>query len=83
MKIKTTSAFVLAACGLVAAASLPAGACEFHKNHVTAAVNPPPVEETVAAPATTVDPMVLADAAKAVLVPVAPREESLEAVETD
>jgi hypothetical protein len=80
MNLMTTSLTTLAAGGLLAVASVAASACDFHKNHVTAAASPV-IQEDVAAPATTVDPMRVADAAKAVLVPVAPREETL--TETD
>ena len=82
MKLMTTSVTVLAAFGMLAGAGLSAAACEFHKNHVTAAVAPPAVEEDVAASATTVDPVLLAEA-RAAIVPVAPKEEPIEASETD
>ena len=62
MKLMTTSVTALAAFGILAGASLSAAACDFHKNHVTAAVTPPATQEDVAAPASTVDPMLLADA---------------------
>ena len=49
---------------------------------MTAAVTPPVTQEDVAAPATTVDPVLLAEA-KAAIVPVAPKEEPLEETATD
>ena len=73
MKIMTTSLTTLAAFGIIAGASVAASACDFHKNHVTAAASPA-TQEDVAAPASAIDPVRLADA-QAVLVPVAPREE--------
>ena len=83
MKLMTTSVTALAACGILAGASLSAAACDFHKNHVTAAATSPASQEDVAAPASTVDPMLLADATKAAIVPVAPKEEPLEETVTD
>jgi hypothetical protein len=83
MKLMTTSVTALAAFGMIAGASLSAAACEFHKSHVTAAVTPPAAPDDVAVPATTVDPMLLADAAKSAIVPVAPKEEPLEETATD
>ena len=71
MKLMTTSVTALAAFGILAGAGLSASACEFGKG-VTAAVTPPAVSEDVTASAPTVDPMLLADASKAMLVPVAP-----------
>jgi hypothetical protein len=82
MKLMTTSVTALAAFGMLAGAGASATACEFHKSHVTAAVAPPVTQEDVAAPATTVDPVLLAEA-RAAMVPVAPKEESIEATETD
>jgi hypothetical protein len=83
MKLMTTSVTALAAFGILAGASLSAAACDFHKNHVTAAVTPPATQEEVMVPATAVDPVLLADAAKAAIVPVAPKEEPLEETATD
>lgn len=83
MKLMTTSVTALAAFGILAGASLSAGACEFHKNHVTAAATPPAAQEEVAAPATAVDPVLLADAANAAIVPVAPKEEPADATAAD
>jgi hypothetical protein len=83
MKLMTTSVTALAAFGILAAASLSATACDFHKSHVTAAVTPPATQEDVAVPASTVDPTLLADAAKAMIVPVPPKEEPLEETATD
>jgi len=80
MKLMSTSLTTLAAFGIVAGASVAASACDFHKSHVSAAVTPPATQEDVAAPASTLDPVRLADA-QAVLVPVAPREEPV--AETD
>jgi hypothetical protein len=74
MKFMTTSLTTLAAVGILAAASTVASACPFQKNNVTAAAPPPATQEDVAAPATIVDPVLLADA-RAALVPVAPREQ--------
>ena len=74
MKLMTTSVTTLAAFGILAAASMTASACPFQKNNVTAAATPPATQEDIAAPATSVDPVLLADA-RAALVPVAPREE--------
>ena len=82
MKLMTTSVTALATFGILAGASLSAAACEFHKSHVTAAVTPPATQEEVAVPATTIDPVLLADAEVA-LVPVAPKEESLEETAAD
>jgi hypothetical protein len=82
MKLMTTSVTALAAFGILAGASLSAAACPAHKNHVTAAVTPPATQEDVAAPATTVDPVLLAEA-RAAIVPVAPKEEPIEATATD
>ncbi len=82
MKFMTTSVTAFAALAVLAGASLSAGACEFGKKNVTAAVTPPAGQEDVVAPATAVSPVLLADA-RAALVPVAPREESLEAAATD
>jgi hypothetical protein len=83
MKLMTTSVTALDAFGILAGASLSATACDFHKSHVTAAVTPPATQEDVAVPASTVDPTLLADAAKAMIVPVAPKEEPLEETATD
>lgn len=83
MKLMTTSMTALAAFDIVAGASLSASACEFHKSHVTAAVTPPAAQEEAVVPATTVDPVLLADAAKAAIVPVAPKEEPLEETAVD
>ncbi len=80
MKLMSTSLTTLAAFGIVAGAGVAASACDFHKSHVSAAVTPPATQEDVAAPASTLDPVRLADA-QAVLVPVAPREEAV--AETD
>ncbi len=83
MKFMTTSQTTFAAFGILAGASVAASACPFQKNNVTAAAPPPATqEEVVVAPATTVDPVLLADA-RAALVPVAPREESVEATIAD
>lgn len=82
MKLMTTSVTALAAFGILAGASLSAVACPAHKNHVTAAVTPPAAQEDVAVPATTVDPVMLAEAGVAI-VPAAPKEESIEATVTD
>jgi hypothetical protein len=82
MKLMTTSVTAFAALGILAGASLSASACEYGKKNVTAAVTPPATQENVAAPATTVSPMLLADA-QAALVPVAPREEPLAESVTD
>ena len=82
MKFMTTSLTTFAAFGILAGASFAASACPFQKNSVTAAAPPPATQEEVVAPATTVDPVLLADA-RAALVPVAPREESSEAVAID
>lgn len=79
MKLMTTS---VTAFGILAGASLSAAACPAHKNHVTAAVTPPATQEDVAAPATIVDPVLFAEA-RAAIVPVAPKEEPLEATATD
>jgi hypothetical protein len=81
MKLMTASVTALAAFGILAGASLSASACPAHKNHVTAAVTPP-VTQDIAAPASAVDPVLIAEA-KAAIVPVAPREESLEETATD
>lgn len=82
MKLTTTSVTALAAFGILAVASLSATACPAHKNHVTAAVTPPPTQEDVAVPATTVDPVMLAEAGVAI-VPVAPKEEPIEETTVD
>ena len=74
MKPMSTSLTTVAAFGILAAATTVAAACPFQKNNVTAAAPPPATQEDVAAPASTVDPIRLADA-QAMLVPVAPREE--------
>jgi hypothetical protein len=76
MKFMTTSLTTLAAVGMFVAAGSVASACPFQKNNVTAAAPPPATQEDVAAPATTVDPVLLADA-RAALAPVAPREDSV------
>jgi hypothetical protein len=81
MNLMTTSMTALAAFGILAGASLAASACPAHKNHVTAAVTPP-VTEDVAAPASAVDPVLIAEA-KAAIVPVAPKEEPLEETASD
>jgi hypothetical protein len=83
MKLMTTSVTVLAAFGLLAGASLTASACDFHKSHVTASAAPPAVEETATVPATSVDPVLVAQAAKAVILPAAPKEEPLEETAAD
>jgi hypothetical protein len=82
MKLMTTSVTALAAVGILAGASLSATACDFHKGHVTAAVTPPATQEEVVVPATTIDPVLLANAEVA-LVPVAPKEEPLEETAAD
>ena len=74
MKMMSTSLTMLAAFGVLAGASVAASACEFKKSNVTAVATPPATQEDVAAPASSIDPVLLADA-RAVLVPVAPREE--------
>ena len=82
MKLMTTSVTAFAAIGILAGVSLSASACVLHKGHVTAAVSPPAQLEEVAVPATTIDPVLLADA-EVVLVPVAPKEEPLEETAAD
>jgi hypothetical protein len=82
MKLMTTSVTAFAALGVLAGASLSASACEFGKKNVTAAVTPPAIQDEVAAPASTISPVLLADA-QAALVPTAPREEPLEEAMTD
>ena len=74
MKPMSTPLTTLAAFGILAMASTVASACPFQKNSVTAAAPPPATQEDVAAPASAIDLVQLADA-RAVLVPVAPREE--------
>jgi len=81
MNLMSTSLTTLAAFGILAGAGVAASACDYHKNHVSAAATPPAAtQEDAAAPATAIDPVRLADA-QAVLVPVAPREEPV--AETD
>jgi len=82
MKLMTTSVTTLAAVGILAGASLSATACEFHKGQVNAAATPPATQEKVAVRATTIDPVLLANA-EAALVPVAPKEEPLEETAAD
>ncbi|SDB05169.1 hypothetical protein [Bauldia litoralis] len=79
MKIVSTSVTALTAFGIIAGASVAASACEWHKSHVTAAARPAPVKEEVAAPATTIDPMQIADMGGEALVPRKPEVEALEA----
>ena len=74
MKIVSTSVTALAAIGIVAGAGLAASACEWHESHVTAAVTPAPAEEEVAAPATAIDPVLLAELGDEALVPRKPEE---------
>ncbi|MEO8668915.1 MAG: hypothetical protein ABI399_10385 [Bauldia sp.] len=62
MKFLTTSAVLFAAMLLAGAGN--AGACEWQKQAMAAAATPP-AETTVAAPATTIDPVVLAEIEKA------------------
>jgi len=78
MKVVSTSVTALAAISFVAGASIAASACEWHATHVTAAATPPPVEEQTAAPATKVDPVVVAELGKAAILPQPPKEEFLE-----
>lgn len=75
MKFMTTSLTTLAAVGMLVAAGSVASACPAHKNHVTAAAQPA-TQDDVAAPATAVDPVLVADT-RAALAPVPPREESV------
>jgi hypothetical protein len=82
MKLMTTSVTMLAAFGMFAGAGLSAAACPAHKNHVTAEAASPATQEDVAAPATIVDPVLLAEA-RAAIVPIAPKEEPIEATGTD
>lgn len=72
MKIVTTSATALMAIGMVAGASVGASACEWMKS---AAATPVPQE--IAAPATDVDPVRLAELGSAI-VPRAPEETEAE-----
>ncbi len=81
MKLMTTSLTAVAAFGILAVANVAANACPGHKNHVSAAVTAP-VTDDVVAPATVVDPVQVAEAAQAVLVPASPQGQ-LPAVDTD
>ncbi len=74
MKIVSASVTAFAAIGFVAGASVAASACEWHKNDVTAAVTPAPVEQEVAAPATAIDPVLLAELGDEAIVPRKPEE---------
>jgi hypothetical protein len=74
MKIVSTSVTALAAIGILAGASVAASACEWHKSHVTTAATPAPVEQEIAAPATQIDPVLLADLRTVAIVPRPPEE---------
>lgn len=73
MKVATASVAVLAVVFSVGAAS----ACEWMKSNVTASVATPPASAETAAPATAIDPVLLAQLEKAAILPVAPKEEEL------
>lgn len=70
----------LAMLGAVFAAGT-ASACEWKKNQVTAAAEP--AAEEAAAPATAVDPLLLARLDKTAILPSIPTEEAIEDVETE
>lgn len=74
MKIVSTSVTALAAIGILAGASVGASACEWQKSQVNAAATSAPVEEEMAAPATQIDPVLLADLGTAAIVPRPPEE---------
>jgi hypothetical protein len=76
MKVLSTSVTVLAAISFVVGASFAASACEWHMQ-ATAAVTPAPTKEQTAAPATKVDPVVVAELGKAAIVPQPPKEDVL------
>ena len=69
MKIVSTSVSVLAAIGFVVSASAAASACEWMKS---AAATPVPGE--LAAPATSVDPVQIAELGSVAIVPRPPEE---------
>lgn len=72
MTIVKTSIAALAAVGFVAGATSAATACEWAK---TANSSPAPAQEEMAAPATQIDPVVLAEVGKIAIVPRPPEEE--------
>ncbi|MCB1495605.1 MAG: hypothetical protein KDJ86_07465 [Bauldia sp.] len=72
MKLVSTSVTALAAIGIVAGASVAASACEWHKSHVTASAAP--VEQEATLPASTVDPVVMAELGDEAIVPRKPEE---------
>ncbi len=74
MRIVSTSVTALAAIGFIAGAPIAASACEWHAMNVTAAATPAPTKEDVAAPATNVDRVKLAELGKAAIVPQKPEQ---------
>jgi len=75
---------VVAAVGILLTTAASSLACDFHVQHVTAAANPTPATDQSAAPATTVDPVTLANLERAVILPSTPKEEdAAESAATD
>ena len=79
MRRYLTSVTVLAAVAIVGVGSAVASACEWNQNHTAAAAPKPPTEYLVVAPATTVDPLLLAKLEKTALLPTAPVEKAVDA----
>lgn len=77
MKIISTSVTALAAISFVAGTTFAASACEWHMQN-TAAAKPAPTEEQATAPATKLDPVVVAELGKAAIVPQPPKEDVLQ-----
>ena len=72
MKVMTTSIALLTAVGFMAGVSTVASACEWAK---TAKSTPVPAQEELAAPASKVDPTMLAQVSDGAIVPRSPEEE--------
>jgi len=72
MKLVSTSVTAVAAIGILAGVGVAASACEWHKTHVTASAAP--VEQEAVLPASTVDPVVIAELSDKAIVPRKPEE---------
>jgi hypothetical protein len=80
MKLVSTSVAAFAALGVVLGSSAGALACDWHKQQVTAQATPVPDAEELAAPATALDPVLLAEFDKVALLPILPKEEAAEEI---
>ncbi|MCB1487092.1 MAG: hypothetical protein KDJ88_06500 [Bauldia sp.] len=72
MRLVSASITLAAAVGILAGAGVAASACEWHKTHVTASATP--VEQEATLPASSVDPVVIAELGDEAIVPRKPEE---------